>query len=173
MKDVKKIPGNLIPQHQIPEDEAHLVHLRLTKRQNDPVGKKYVDRVQTQNFTVADFRQMQRNNFLADYDNVEIIHDPMQRSVAAGDKPLEKMTRAELVVLHKEKFGNEPTDTETKAVILNKLAGEVAQPTPKTLTKAEVGVQAELQGLRAAYREKYQEDADLVATADDLKELLK
>lgn len=61
---------------EIFEDEKHLVHLLMRKKEHDPVNKKYVDFDSVQSFSLVDYNNMVTSGFFANYDTVEVLHMP-------------------------------------------------------------------------------------------------
>lgn len=70
------IKANNAKEVEIFEDEAHLVHLRLAVKHNDPIKKEYVEHSNTQSFTRHDYDNMKNSGFFNQYDSVEILHHP-------------------------------------------------------------------------------------------------
>ena len=80
----KKIQANKSSEFQIKETEAHLYHLELVKKENDPIKKEYVERKSIQKFAKREYLQMKDVKFFAHYDRVTILHDPTYK----GEEPI-------------------------------------------------------------------------------------
>lgn len=70
------VKGNIAKNFEVFADETHLYHILLEKSEHIPSEKRYETRQLVQSFTVTDFRNMQKNDLLIEYDKVEILHDP-------------------------------------------------------------------------------------------------
>jgi hypothetical protein len=144
--------ANIDKNHDIKEKEAHLYHVKLTSRENNPQTKQYDEVIKVQKFTVKDFKQMDKNKFLAqNFYKVEVLHNPEIVEVATTTKQTEATSAADT-----NGAGAATTGTTKTA--------------EKTLSKKKE--KELLADLQIQYKEKYGEEADQAATIEDLKELL-
>ena len=87
----KKQKGNVDKTYELPEHAAHRIHLRLSRKVNDPVKKEYTTESQTVELSPQQYERMKSNNSFAGYDAQDILHDPRPESVRQasekGDVP--------------------------------------------------------------------------------------
>lgn len=81
MEPRKTMRANQNKEVEIFVDEAHMFHLLLVTKENDPVKKEYVERKVVQSFSPIDFRSMKGSGFFSQYDNVLILHNPDENEV--------------------------------------------------------------------------------------------
>lgn len=86
-----KQKGNVDSSYELPTHAAHRLHLKLTRRVNDPVKKEYTDASHTVELTPSEYERMNSNGSFAEYDEQTILHDPRPASVRkaseTGDVP--------------------------------------------------------------------------------------
>lgn len=75
-KDRSVIKANKNTDVEIFEDEKHLVHLLLVKKENDPVNKRYIEYPMQQSFNLQDYNTMVKLELFRPYDTVEVLHHP-------------------------------------------------------------------------------------------------
>lgn len=87
----KKQKGNKDSSYELPEHAAHRIHLRLSRKVNDPVKKEYTTEEQVVELSPQQYERMKSNNSFAGYDAQDILHDPrpaaVQQASAKGDVP--------------------------------------------------------------------------------------
>ena len=123
---MKKISANLSKETLINSNEAHLYHIELLNRENDPILKKYVDRKVIQIFTPAEYELMKSIKFFGSYDKVTILHNPTNVAGPAMEDPEELK---DLVARFTELFGKAPANNALPAnikerVLLAELSSE-------------------------------------------------
>lgn len=83
-EDIKTVPCNKYPKHEIPEHEQHLVHAWVAaKGFNSDTGER-LDKGAVQSYYVDNFVRMQKEGAF-DGKDVEVYHDP--RIESKGGKP--------------------------------------------------------------------------------------
>ncbi|HEX8658317.1 MAG TPA: hypothetical protein VF690_12315 [Hymenobacter sp.] len=87
--DIELTTGNVDEDYEFPTHEQHLMHIRLSKKVNDPIKKEY-HTVETiwqgapaQYNRMSETREKGGNDSFSEYDSVEILHD-----VRASAKPV-------------------------------------------------------------------------------------
>ncbi|RSK50098.1 hypothetical protein [Hymenobacter rigui] len=98
-EEIEQAKGNQDSSYEFPAHEADRVHLKLTKKVNDPVKKEYSDVDKVVKLVPAQYERMERNNAFAEYDSQTILHDPRpaaakkeaEASAEAGDGNKEPM----------------------------------------------------------------------------------
>lgn len=117
----KKIKANQLPEMEILSSEAHLFHVELLKRENDPAKKEYVDRKVIQKFAPNEFKLMKDIKFFASYDKVTIIHNPELQGPPVTSDP--EALKA-LIEEYTELFGKAPVGNMKMETLLFKVAFE-------------------------------------------------
>lgn len=76
-----KMKGNVDKTYELATHASHSLHLRLSRKVNDPVAKEY--RTETKNIEVspAEYERMKSNGSFAEYDAQDILHDPRPAAV--------------------------------------------------------------------------------------------
>jgi hypothetical protein len=86
-----KQKGNVDSSYELPKHAAHRIHLKLSRRVNDPVKKEYADVSNVVELTPSEYERMKSNGSFAEYDEQELLHDPRPASVReaseTGDVP--------------------------------------------------------------------------------------
>jgi hypothetical protein len=86
-----KQKGNVDSSYELPTHAAHRLHLKLSRRVNDPVKKEYTDVSNIVELTPSEYERMKSNGSFAEYDEQQILHDPRPEAVrkasATGDVP--------------------------------------------------------------------------------------
>jgi hypothetical protein len=93
-EDLTKATGNVDSSYSFPAHEAAYVHVRLTKKVNDPVLKQYTEETVIKKYAPVQFTRMDKSGYFntQSYDKVELVHDPRQAATqpaVTGNKPWE------------------------------------------------------------------------------------
>lgn len=87
----KKQKGNVDKTYELSEHAAHRIHLKLSRKVNDPVKKEYTTDEQVVELSPQQYERMKSNNSFAGYDAQDILHDPRPEAVRKasekGDVP--------------------------------------------------------------------------------------
>lgn len=87
----KKVKGNVDETYELPEHAAHRIHLKLSRKVNDPVRKEYTTESKVVELNPAEYERMKSNGSFGEYDSQDMLHDPRPESVRkaseTGDVP--------------------------------------------------------------------------------------
>ncbi|MDF7810713.1 hypothetical protein [Hymenobacter sp. YC55] len=87
-EDLTTAKGNGDDSYEFPEHEAQFIHLKLTRKENDPVKKEYVTIEKTVKLYPLQYERMEKNGTFAEYDSQTILHDPRTKAaVSEASKP--------------------------------------------------------------------------------------
>ena len=72
------IKASECPTFEIYADESKMYHVYLNRRVNNERKKVYEDQEATQSFSIEEFQQMMKNNYLQSrgYDEITVLHNP-------------------------------------------------------------------------------------------------
>ncbi|QNH60740.1 hypothetical protein [Hymenobacter sediminicola] len=93
-EDIAQATGNVNSDYSFPAHEAAYVHVRLTKKVNDPILKQYTEETTDKKFAPVQFTRMDKSGYFntQSYDKVELLHDPRRAATqpaVTGNKPWE------------------------------------------------------------------------------------
>lgn len=72
--------------YKLPKHEAHLLHVKLTRKTNDPIKKEYVEKSNTVQLSAPEYERMEKNGDFDEYDSVTLLHDPRPKARAKADE---------------------------------------------------------------------------------------
>jgi flagellar motor switch protein FliM len=78
--------GNGDKTYKLPVHEAHLLHVKLIQKVNNPITKKYDEKSTTVQLSAQEFERMEKNETFKQYDEVELLHDPRPKAEIKADK---------------------------------------------------------------------------------------
>lgn len=84
--DIETQAGNGDKTYKLPTHEAHLLHVKLTRRVNNALTKKYDDQSNIVQFSATEFERMEKNGTFDEYDETQLLHDPRPRARVEADK---------------------------------------------------------------------------------------
>lgn len=86
-----KQKGNVDSSYELPTHAAHRLHLKLSRKVNDPVKKEYTTTENVVELTPSEYERMNSNGSFKEYDSQELLHDPrpaaVRKASATGDVP--------------------------------------------------------------------------------------
>lgn len=84
----EKITGNQDSSYKLGKHAAHRIHLRLSRKVNDPIKKEYTTEEEVVELSPAEYERMVANGSFAGYDAQDILHDPRPSAAKkAADTP--------------------------------------------------------------------------------------
>ncbi len=122
--------------YSFPAHEAAYVHVRLTKKVNDPVLKQYVEESVTKKYAPAQFTRMDKSGYFntQSYDKVELLHDPRRpatQPAVTGNKPWEPSeglpTLQDAQLRYKELYGHN-APAVSYAALVELIDAKLAEP---------------------------------------------
>jgi len=137
--EIETTTGNVDSSYSLPKHEQHLMHLKLTKKEHDPIAKEYRTVETIWQGSAAQYERMSKSadkggtDAFADYDSVELLHDVRPQSVAKakagstpeGGEPTKKPAPRSLVdaqARYKELVGIAPPAEATFTEVKDELA---------------------------------------------------
>jgi len=84
--DLATQAGNGDKSYKFPTAEAHLLHVKLITKVNNPLTKKYDEKSTIVQLSAPEFERMEKNETFKQYDEVELLHDPRPKAEIKADK---------------------------------------------------------------------------------------
>lgn len=181
-----KQKGNVDSSYELPKHAAHRIHLRLTRKVNDPVKKEYITEEDTVELTPAEYERMKSNGSFAGYDGQEILHDPRPEAVRqasakgdvdAGTPSDPKTSTASLQgaqMRYRELAGHDAPTDKSHEELLELIAPLEAKLKAKSTTGGEVKApMRSLEDAQARYKALVGKDAPAERTFTELKDAIK
>lgn len=82
-EDIEQAKGSEDDSYSFPAHESDRIHLKLVKKENDPVKKEYVSKEKIVKLVPTQYQRMELNGSFAEYDEQTILHDPRPKAVAS------------------------------------------------------------------------------------------
>lgn len=103
--NVKKVKGNVVSEYELPENEAHLIHLEAVTFIQQINSRTNKERKRTLKFDVRQFEKMEKNNHFAQFAEINLLHDPRQVKKEDPKKDEEDESTKELRATYKKLTG--------------------------------------------------------------------
>lgn len=78
--------GNLDASHEFPANEAHLLHVKFSRKVNNPLTKQYDEQTNIVALSAPEYERMEKNESFKEFDKVELLHDPRPKARQQADK---------------------------------------------------------------------------------------
>lgn len=78
--------GSADSSYELPKHEEHLLHVRFTRKVNNPLTKSYDEQVNTVALSAPEYERMEKNESFKEFDKVELLHDPRPKARKEADK---------------------------------------------------------------------------------------
>lgn len=159
--DLATQAGNGDKAYKLPTAEAHLLHVKLITKVNNPLTKKYDEKSTVVQLSAPEFERMEKNETFKQYDEVELLHDPRPKAEIKADKTGD-------VPSNTPAAAKKPIrSTQDAQMRYKELTGEDA-PTDKTFTELKEAI-AHFEKEKGAESSTDADDADKTDESQDQK----